>query len=113
MFDPSPGFTRTMTNKRFTLTSAVQQAFQTDKHNGIDAIPVQGGYLGSRAMLVLAEKTRPDMDVTFSWLDITGRWGSRSFQQRQYIGGKCVRTLDHRGDSGPPAVAAVPIAPDE
>ena len=111
MFDPSPGFTRTMANKHFTLTSTVQRAFQTDKHSGVD-MAVQGNYLGSRAMLVLAEKTRPDIDVTFSWSDITLSWGGRSFQQRQYIGGKCVRTLDHRGDSGPPVVAAAPIAPD-
>lgn len=101
MFDPSPGFTRVMS--RYI-------ACQTDKHNGIDLIPVQGDYLGSRAMLALAEKTRPDMDVTFSWSDWTG---SQSFQQRQYVGGKCVRRLDLRGDSGPPAVVAAPIAPDK
>ena len=105
MFDPSPGFTRVMS--RYI-------ACQTDKHNGIDLIPVQGDYLGSRAMLALAEKTRPDMDVTFSWSDWTGSLPMRrSFQQRQYVGGKCVRTLDHRGDSGPPAVVAAPIAPDK
>ena len=66
----------------------------------------QSSYLGAEALRALS-KARPDLDITFTSkaaqqkLSLTCR-----MQHLHYAGGKLVRTVDYKGDSGPPVVTA-------
>jgi hypothetical protein len=66
-------------------------------------------YLGAKAMRALS-KARPDLDITFTsnavHHKLSGTTLGCGMQHLHYAGGKLVRTVDYKGDSGPPVVTA-------
>ena len=64
-------------------------------------------YLGGKALRALS-KARPDLDITFTSSPAQGSIAGqrRALQHLHYAGGKLVRTVDYKGDSGPPVVTA-------
>lgn len=68
----------------------------------------QSSYLGAEALRALS-KARPDLDITFTSKAAQHKLsGTREggMQHLHYAGGKLVRTVDYKGDSGPPVVTA-------
>ena len=61
-------------------------------------------YLGAKALRALS-KARPDLDITFTSNAVQSAPGC-GMQHLHYAGGKLVRTVDYKGDSGPPVVTA-------
>ena len=61
-------------------------------------------YLGAEALRALS-KARPDLDITFTSNAVQSAPGC-GMQHLHYAGGKLVRTVDYKGDSGPPVVTA-------
>jgi len=68
----------------------------------------QSSYLVGEALRALS-KARPDLDITFTSKaaqhKLSGTPGC-GMQHLHYAGGKLVRTVDYKGDSGPPVVTA-------
>jgi hypothetical protein len=64
----------------------------------------QSSYLGAEALRALS-KARPDLDITFTSKAVQATPGC-GMQHLHYAGGKLVRTVDYKGDSGPPVVTA-------
>ena len=64
----------------------------------------QSSYLGAEALRALS-KARPDLDITFTSNAVQSAPGC-GMQHLHYAGGKLVRTVDYKGDSGPPVVTA-------
>ena len=65
----------------------------------------QSSYLGAEALRALS-KARPDLDITFTSKAQHKHKLSGTIQHLHYAGGKLVRTVDYKGDSGPPVVTA-------
>ena len=65
----------------------------------------QSSYLGAEALRALS-KARPDLDITFTSKAQHKHKLSVTIQHLHYAGGKLVRTVDYKGDSGPPVVTA-------
>ena len=61
-------------------------------------------YLGAKALRALS-KALPDLDITFTSNAVQSAPGC-GMQHLHYAGGKLVRTVDYKGDSGPPVVTA-------
>ena len=62
-------------------------------------------YLGAEALRALS-KARPDLDITFTSNAVQSVQSGCRMQHLHYAGGKLVRTVDYKGDSGPPVVTA-------
>ena len=69
-------------------------------------VPGRGpySYLGGKPLRALS-KARPDLDITFTSNAVQSAPGC-GMQHLHYAGGKLVRTVDYKGDSGPPVVTA-------